>query len=247
MAASNSAYISALRSSFNRIIHLIDDCFRDAAALEYALFQVDVLYQAVQRFSDILPEGDAILDRVYNVCQILVAAIDVDEASDHEGYRTECQISVRRGRPRFKISKEQLDFFVESGFTVPHIACLLNVSSSTVERRMREFSISVRNKYSNVSDEGLDNIVLDVKRNFPNIGYKQMKGFLSQRGYTVQQDRLRESMRRVDPEGALLQGLEMRVINRRHYRVAGPQCLWHIDGNHKLIRLVLHRLLLNLN
>ena len=62
MAASNSAYISALRSSFNRIIHLIDDCFCDAAALEYALFRVDVLYQAVQRFSDILPEGDAILE-----------------------------------------------------------------------------------------------------------------------------------------------------------------------------------------
>ena len=40
--------------------------------------------------------------------------------------------------------------------------------------------------------------------------------------------------------GVLLRGLEMRVINRRHYHVAGPQCLWHIDGNHKLIRLVLY-------
>ncbi|CAB4003495.1 Hypothetical predicted protein [Paramuricea clavata] len=136
----------------------------------------------------------------------------MDGASDHEGYRTECQISVRRGRPRFKISKEQLDFFVENGFAVPNIACLLNLSCSTVEIRMREFSICVRNKYSNVSNEGLDNIVLDVKRNFPNTVYKRMNGFLSQRGYTVQ--------RRVDPEGVLLRGLEMRVINRRHYRVA---------------------------
>ena len=46
MAASNNstnaAYLSALRSSFYRIIHLIDDCSRDAAALEYALFRVDV-------------------------------------------------------------------------------------------------------------------------------------------------------------------------------------------------------------
>ena len=125
------------------------------------------------------------------------------------------------------LCKEQLDLFVENGFTVPNIACLLNVS---------EFNISVRNKYSNVSDEELDNIVLAVKQNFPNTGYKQMKGFLSQHGYTVQQDCLRESMRRVDPEGVLLRGLKMRVINRRHYCVAGPQCLWHIDGNHKLIR-----------
>ena len=52
-------------------------------------------------------------------------------------------------------------------------------------------------------------------------------------------------MRRVDPGGGvLLRGLEMRVINRRHYHVAGHQCLWHIDGNHKLIRLVLYQLFL---
>ena len=61
MAASNNstnaAYLSALRSSFYRIIHLIDDCSRDAAALEYALFRVDVLYQAIQRFNVLLSEG----------------------------------------------------------------------------------------------------------------------------------------------------------------------------------------------
>ena len=241
MAASNNstnaAYLSALRSSFNRIIHLIDDCSRDSAALEYALFRVDVLYQAVQRFNVLLSDGDAILDRLNNVRQILEAAIDVDEASDQEGYLTDCQISLHKGRPRFKISKEQLDFFVESGFTVPNIAGLLNVSCSTVERRMREFSISVRNKYSSVSDEELDNIILDIKRGFPNTGYKRMNGFLSQHGYTVQQHRVRESMRRVDPEGVLLRGLEIRVV-------AGPQCLWHIDGNHKLIPLVLYQLFL---
>ena len=71
-----------------------------------------------------------------------------------------------------------------------------------------------------------------------------MNGFLSQRGYTVQQHRVRESMRRVDPEEVLLWGLAMRVINHQHYHVAGPQCLWHIDGNHKLIRLVLYQLFL---
>ena len=94
-ASVSSAYILALRSRFTRIIYLIDNCFCDGATLEYALFWVDVLYQAVQRFSDLLPEGDAILDHVNNACQILSAAINVNE-SDHEGYRTECQISVQR-------------------------------------------------------------------------------------------------------------------------------------------------------
>ena len=126
-------YLSAIRSSFYRIIHLIDDCSRDAAALEYALFQVDVLYQAIQRFNVLLS-----VDRLNNVRQILVAAIDVNEASDQEGYLTDCQISLHKGKSRFEISKEQLEFFVESGFTVPNTAGLLNVSCSTVKRRMRE-------------------------------------------------------------------------------------------------------------
>ena len=32
-------------------------------------------------------------------------------------------------------------------------------------------------------------------------------------------------------------------IQRRTYSVAGPNALWHLDGNHKLIkwRLVIHR------
>ena len=29
----------------------------------------------------------------------------------------------------------------------------------------------------------------------------------------------------------------LRVNGRRHYHVNGPGALWHIDGNHKLIRL----------
>jgi len=34
-------------------------------------------------------------------------------------------------------------------------------------------------------------------------------------------------------------GVALRTVHRmrrRSYRVAGPNSLWHIDGNHKLIR-----------
>lgn len=67
-----------------------------------------------------------------------------------------------------------------------------------------------------------------------------MRGFVCKRGYTVQQDRLRKRMRRVHPEGVLAK----RVLNRRHYRVGGPQCLWHIDENNKILRLALRLLLI---
>ena len=61
-----------------------------------------------------------------------------------------------------------------------------------------------------------------------------MQGHLLSRGYRVQQNRIRESQRRVDPEGAIIRRLH--VLNRREYSVPSPRSLYHIDGHHKLIR-----------
>ena len=47
-------------------------------------------------------------------------------------------------------------------------------------------------------------------------------------------------MRRVDPEGVLLRALTINTVNRRKYQVYAPLALWHIDGNHKLIRILAH-------
>ena len=50
-------------------------------------------------------------------------------------------------------------------------------------------------------------------------------------------------MHRVDPEGVVLRWRE--AIQQRKYRVSSPLALWHIDGNHKLIRyacMVLYRI-----
>ena len=49
-------------------------------------------------------------------------------------------------------------------------------------------------------------------------------------------------MRRVNPEGVLLRALELNVVRRRSYQVQGPLSLWHIDGNHKLIRYAAYQL-----
>ena len=43
------------------------------------------------------------------------------------------------------------------------------------------------------------------------------------------------SKRSLDPEGSF-----MHSLYRHRYSVAGPQHLWHIDGNHKLELYFLH-------
>lgn len=64
-----------------------------------------------------------------------------------------------------------------------------------------------------------------------------MRGFLRSRGLEVQWRRIEDSMKRVRPEGVLMRCLQLTVLERRIYKVRSPLSLWHIDGNHKLIRL----------
>lgn len=61
-----------------------------------------------------------------------------------------------------------------------------------------------------------------------------MQAHLLSRGFRLQQHRVRESQRRIDPEGSMLRRLN--GIHRREYSVPAPRSLYHIDGNHKLIR-----------
>lgn len=68
------------------------------------------------------------------------------------------------------------------------------------------------------------------------IGYKTVQGFLASESIRVQRDRIRESMHRLNPTRQALRS--MTSIRRRSYQVQSPLALWHIDGNHKLVRYV---------
>ena len=140
-----------------------------------------------------------------------------------------------RGRPGFEIPCSQLQFLIEKGFRVGEIAQLFGSSRSTIERRMSEFGSSIKATYAQLTDVDLDAAVSEIMREVANVGYKRMTGLLLGRGLRLQQVRIRESMRRVNPEGVLLRALELNALHRRCYQVMGPLSLWHIDGNHKVI------------
>ena len=74
----------------------------------------------------------------------------------------------------------------------------------------------------------------------PYSGEVYVIGSLKARNVNVQRERVRESLLRVDPIGR--QMLRRYAICRKVYSVPGPNCLWHIDSNHKMItwRFVIH-------
>lgn len=140
------------------------------------------------------------------------------------------------GRPGFEITREQMNFLVESGFTGPQIASIIGVSLNTV-RRMAYFGLSIGVQYASVMDSELDDLVREIKQYFPMCGNKQLQGHLLSHGFQVQQQQVRDSQRQVDPEGSIMRRLQ--AVSCRKYQILSPRSLWHMDGNHKSIRCAL--------
>lgn len=85
-----------------------------------------------------------------------------------------------------------------------------------------------------ITDQELDVVVQEISHSNFRLGSGSVHAILRQRGHIVQRDRVRASLQRVDPEGVALRWGQ--TVQRRNYCVHGPNSLWHIDGNHKLIR-----------
>lgn len=89
--------------------------------------------------------------------------------------------------------------------------------------------------YADLTDSALDEHVQDIVAGNDLVGPEAVRASLHASGLRVQRRRVRASMIRLNPGAAALRAVLQRP-ERRSYQVAGPNSLWHIDGNHKLIR-----------
>ena len=137
------------------------------------------------------------------------------------------------GAPKFIIPKDVLQNLIDDGCRIKDISSILCVSERTIFRRMEEYKLSTQN-YTQIDHEALDNVLINVINHFPNSGEVMLRELLKERGIKIQRNVLRESLQRVDEKGS--QSRSKRRLHRRVYNVQGPNHLWHLDTNHKLIR-----------
>lgn len=86
--------------------------------------------------------------------------------------------------------------------------------------------------YTSISNHELDTQISRYKSGHPNDGERMIIGYLRSCDTHVQISRIRESI--WDPNG--LAERRRTAIRHRVYHVDYPNEVWHIDGNHKLIR-----------
>lgn len=168
--------------------------------------------------------------------------LGVNSRSDMMALRVECskygQQAPRKsqgtcGAPIFLIPKCVLENFLEEGFTIKEMSMILSVSESTVYRRMSRYGLS-KFEFADISDQELDLEVENIAKEFPYCGENLIKQLLFEKGVKVQRMRIRDSIHRVDSDAA--KSRKNGRLHRRVYNVKGPNHLWHIDTNHKLVR-----------
>ena len=137
-------------------------------------------------------------------------------------FGTPCRIrGPRGGRPSFDIPPSILEELRGLGFTWTCIAKMLNVSRSTINRRVADHGLQDAGKFSEITDAELDHLTQDyISRHGPTIGQSYLIGQLRSLGLRVQRDRVRSSLTRVDPDNTALRWAS--VISRRVYSVPWP-------------------------
>lgn len=177
----------------------------------------------------ILPDGDSIVDTVSNKVVIMREAIRLQQ------YDAE---SRGRGRPPYAISRKQLVFLLEHGFTQCAIAKLRGCSARTSNCRISNFQLQSYFSFSDMEDQFLDLVVQDVQRQYPSWREESIHGHPHSAG--VQRWHICESLLCVCP--STVKEHFRQTIRRREFRVPYPNSLRHIDGYHKLIKwkIVMH-------
>lgn len=81
-----------------------------------------------------------------------------------------------------------------------------------------------------MSDVDLISVMKAIRIDTPYCGVSMMYGSLRARGIKVTRERVRTSLRSIDPIGSALRW-PAGPTKRRPYSVAGPNSLWHVGND----------------
>jgi hypothetical protein len=90
-------------------------------------------------------------------------------------------------------------------------------------------TVSYTGPLSTLSDDELDIVILRLRSHYRRAGISMLDGMLRRLGHRLPRERIRASLMRIDPVQRVFQRIRIR---RRVYSVAGPNALWHHDGQH---------------
>ncbi len=190
-------------------------------------------------------DREAIQDLLHTLHELLTALkVIYDRWCDAEsgigfslpsnGLRAEKEHTGHRGRPKYIIKQEQLLFLRELRLTWTKISEMYEISRRTMYNIRTSFGLTgpaAAYGFSDITDHDLQILITEIKQEMPHIGICMLRGILESKGHRISITRLRDCVAVLEPVNRWAI-----PIRRRVYSVPHPNALWHIDGNHKLVR-----------
>ena len=212
---------------------ILEADLNDEDMIHFFIRKLDDLYESLQVIrAHPSFQSTQDFDRLIEITSEIKRLLETTTGQGDRYPLTSMRQSSGRGRPQIEISEEQLIFLREFNFSWTEIERIMGISHRTLIRRRHELGLVGNERYLN--DDELVSVMQDIMIENPNIGQRRMLGAIRACGYRVQQGRMREMMRILDPQGTALRWYGF--VYRRAYRVSSPNALWHIDSCHKLIR-----------
>ena len=135
------------------------------------------------------------------------------------------------GRPSLQINMEDVEDMRKAGMSITKISQVLGVSRSTLYRAMEGSDLL---GFTEISDQCLDELVIRYKQTHPFDVERMLIGYLRSQDIHLPRRRIRECIHRVEAGG--VRSKSVKLIQRRTYYAKGANYVWHMYGNHKLVR-----------
>ena len=144
----------------------------------------------------------------------------------------------QRGRPTFDVKGDQLIYLRKIGMNWSAIAETLHISRRTLFRH--RLHLNFQEPRQLLTDQELNSTIHSILAETPNAGERYVIGGIHARHMHASRWRIIEQLNIIVPIGRAMRSHS--IIHRRVYKVKGPNYLWHMDSNHKLVnyRFVYH-------
>lgn len=186
------------------IIHSLPNA--EIPAVERIVLQLDAIRTILRELNDEYTEAREVEDLI-DLCNTLLHPLEAYLAAPPPPARTgvETQTTGRRGRPSYKLDVHRAQELHHLGNSWKDVASALGVDRKTLYNHLRASGLaSSRPEHTDISDDNLDTLVMEISQSHPFSGIAIIDGHLKGRGFFVPRERIQESLRRVDPMGVLL-------------------------------------------
>ncbi|MGH0144479.1 UNVERIFIED_CONTAM: hypothetical protein FKN15_002908 [Acipenser sinensis] len=167
-----------------------------------------------------------ILEMIYNTFRLSLNEYETRPLCPaNASFRVPVPPTVRTGavgRPRYCISREQINHCISPGFRWQSIATCFGIHRRTLFRLRHRLRIQPQS-FAAISNHDLNREIFNILQNTPNAGETYALGSLRGRNLRVQRWRVRQSIRDVDPVGRAFR--PRMAIRRRIYNVQSPNQL----------------------